>query len=271
MSQFSRRFWADYTSKDFAALPRERLIAVLPVGAIEQHGPHLPLKVDSAILDALISACVPKLPADLPLLFLPSAPIGKSDEHIDFPGTLTLSAATLTALWTELGDSVARAGVRKLILLNSHGGQLSVMDIVARDLRIRHRMLAVSANWFTLGLPQGLFSERDQRFGIHGGDLETSLMLAIDAANVNAAEAADFDSRNEALARTNRHLGVGPGGRIGWLTQELNVHGAVGEAHKASAEKGRRTLAFVVDRLIELFIEVDRFPMDQLDRAPAWR
>ena len=130
------RFWADYTARDFAALDRGQLIAVLPVGAIEQHGPHLPLSVDQAILDGMIAATVPLISPDCPALFLPALPVGKSNEHSAWPGTLTFSVQTLISMWSEIGDCVAAAGVRKLVLLNSHGGQVSVMDIVARDLRV---------------------------------------------------------------------------------------------------------------------------------------
>lgn len=131
MPKMHSRFWSDYTSESFASLPRERLIAVLPVGAVEQHGPHMPMSTDHATIDAVVSATAPLLPAELPVLFLPTLPYGKSNEHARYPGTLTLSAHTLIDLWMDIGDSVARSGVRKLVLFNSHGGQMSVMDIVA--------------------------------------------------------------------------------------------------------------------------------------------
>ncbi len=169
------RFWADFTARDFAALERENLIAVLPIGATEQHGPHLPLSVDRAILDGIMAAAVPQIPETLPALFLPTMPVGKSNEHNAWPGTLTVSAQTLISLLMEIGDSVAAAGVRKLVILNSHGGQIAPMDIAARDLRVKHRMLTLAANWFAHGVPDGLFPEYERRFGIHAGDMETSV------------------------------------------------------------------------------------------------
>src|SRR3954471_15544799 len=133
------RFWADLSTRDFARVQAAgaaaQTVAVLPVAAIEQHGPHLPVSVDTTLVDGVIAASLPHIPADLPVLFLPTQQVGKSNEHMRFPGTLTLSAETLIRLWTEIGESVARAGVRKLVLFNSHGGQVSIMDIVARDLR----------------------------------------------------------------------------------------------------------------------------------------
>jgi creatinine amidohydrolase/Fe(II)-dependent formamide hydrolase-like protein len=156
-------------------------VAVLPVAAIEQHGPHLPVSVDTSLVEGVIQAALPHLADSLPVLFLPTQQVGKSNEHIRYPGTLTLSAQTLVSVWMELGACVARAGIKKLVLFNSHGGQVSVMDIVARDLRTAHDLIVFSSNWFTLPLGEevmNLFTPAEHRFGIHAGDMETSMMLA---------------------------------------------------------------------------------------------
>jgi creatinine amidohydrolase len=260
------RFWADYTARDFAGLPRERLIAVLPVGATEQHGPHLPLRVDQAILDGILAATLPLIPADLPALILPTLPVGKSDEHSAFPGTLTFSAATLMAMWSDIGDSVARAGVRKLVILNSHGGQIAPMDIVARDLRIRHRMLVVAANWFAMGLPEGLFSAEEMRFGIHAGDMETSVMRALHPDLVQMDQARDFRPLVADLG--TQHLGLTPAGKLGWMAQDLHPAGACGNAALATAEKGRMVIDHAARQIVTLLGEIDRMPLDQLDQRP---
>ncbi len=262
------RFWADYTAREFAALDRPNLIAVLPVGAIEQHGPHLPLSVDQAIVEGVVAATLPHLSDDCPALFLPTLPVGKSDEHSRWPGTLTLSAATLIAMWTEIGDSVAAAGVRKLVLLNSHGGQMAALDIVVRDLRIRHGMLAVAANWFGMGLPKGLFPADEERFGLHAGDMETSVMLALQSQNVDMAQARDFHPWVADLAQANRHLGLGPGGRIGWQAQDMNPAGACGNAAAATAEKGRAVLDHAGREVARLLDEVQRFSIDAFAGMP---
>ena len=158
------RFWADLSTRDFAALKAsgqaEQVVAVLPVAAIEQHGPHLPLSVDATLLQGVIDAALPQLPAELPVLFLPPQNVGLSPEHIRFPGTLTLSPATVIALWTEIGECVARAGIQKLLLFNGHGGQVSVMDIVARELRTRCDLIVYSASWFSLPLPDAVAGAR---------------------------------------------------------------------------------------------------------------
>ncbi len=260
------RFWADYTARDFAALPRDRLIAVLPVGAVEQHGPHLPLSVDQAILDGILAATVPLIPADLPALILPTLPVGKSDEHSAYPGTLTFSATTLMAMWTDIGDSVARAGVRKLVILNSHGGQIAPMDIVARDLRIRHKMLVVAANWFAMGLPEALFPAEELRFGIHAGDMETSVMRALHPDLVQMDRARDF--RPSVADLGTRHLGLTPAGKLAWMAQDLHPAGAAGNASLATAEKGRAVIDHAARQIVTLLAEVHALPLDPLDRQP---
>ena len=259
------RFWAHYTARDFAALDRSSLIAVLPVGAIEQHGPHLPLSVDQAILDGIIAATVPLIPDDCPALFLPTLPVGKSNEHSEWPGTLTLSAQTLMAMWTEIGDSVAAAGVRKLVLLNSHGGQIAPMDIVARDLRVKHKLLTVSASWFAMGTPQGLLTPEEERFGIHGGDLETSVMLALHPDHVQMDHARNFHPAIADIMRDNRHLGLTNAGKLGWQAQDMNSAGVCGDATRATPAKGRAFIDHAARQIVNLLEEVQRMPLSFLD------
>jgi len=259
-----RRFWADYATCDLARMERASLVAVLPVAAIEQHGPHLPLSTDRDILDGLIAATVPKLPDDLPALFLPTQSVGKSDEHARFPGTLTLGAATLIAAWTEIGASVAAAGVRKLVILNSHGGQVAIVDVVARSLRIAHDMVVVGANWAALGLPEGLVSEHERRHGIHAGEMETAMMLALHPDKVAMERARTFESLSERLERNFSHIGIAPGARLGWQAQDLNPAGAVGDAAAATAEAGRAIIDHVSDAIVALLADVHRFPVSLL-------
>lgn len=263
--RLKHRFWADYTARDFMALDRSRLIAVLPVGAVEQHGPHLPLSVDRDILNGIVAAAVPLIPDDCPALFLPTCPVGKSNEHSAWPGTLTLSAATLMAMWSEIGASVAAAGVKKLVLLNSHGGQIAPMDIVARDLRVKHGLLTVAANWFGMGLPVGMISEREERFGIHAGEVETSMMLAVKPHLVEMAHARDFPARQAELTGL---LGLSPAGKLGWQMQDLNAAGACGNAAAATVQKGVALVDHAARQLVALLREVQNLPEDWLDTPP---
>lgn len=269
------RFWADLTTRDFAQLRTgdavEEVVAVLPVAAIEQHGPHLPLCVDTTLVEGIIAAALPQLPEDLPVLFLPTQQVGRSIEHIRFPGTLTLSAETIIRVWTEIGESVARAGVRKLVLFNSHGGQVSVMDIVARDLRSRSELMVFSVNWFNLPLGEavdGLFTPQENRFGIHAGDVETSMMLALRPQTVDMGQARDFRSSSQDRAEKFGILGNGHSAKLGWQMQDYNPMGAAGDATLATADKGRAVVEAAGRQLALLLQEVAQVPLSTLVARP---
>ena len=269
------RFWADLTTRDFAQLRTvgavEEVVAVLPVAAIEQHGPHLPLSVDTTLVEGIVTAALPELPEDLPVLFLPTQQVGRSIEHIRFPGTLTLSAETIIRLWTEIGESVARAGVRKLVLFNSHGGQVSVMDIVARDLRSRSELMVFSVNWFNLPLGEevdGLFTQEENRFGIHAGDVETSMMLALRPQSVDMEQAREFRSTSQDRAEQFDILGNGRSAKLGWQMQDYNPMGAAGDATLATADKGRAVVEAAGRQLALLLQEVAQVPLSTLVARP---
>ncbi len=271
------RFWADLKSPDFSRLDLARCIAVLPVAAIEQHGPHLPLNVDATLVDGVIAAALPHLPAGLPVLFLPTQSVGLSPEHTRFAGTLTLKAETVIRLWTELAESVAQTGIKKLVLLNSHGGQVGLLDVVARDLRARLGMLAYSVNSFNLPLPgekseslADLFSAHEHRFGIHAGEIETSMMLALKPGQVDMAKAQNFHSSSQDRAEKFSLLGDGRSAKLGWQMQDYNPHGAVGNAAAATAEKGHALLAAMGCSLARLLAEIDQLPADTLRNTTAF-
>ena len=269
------KFWADLTSRHFSALASSTLIdqavAVLPVAAIEQHGPHLPVSVDTTLVNGVIEASLPHLPGALPVLFMPTQQVGKSNEHIRFPGTLTLSAQTLIAVWMELGACVARAGIKKLVLLNSHGGQMGVMDIVARDLRAAHDLIVFSSNWYTLPLGDevmNLFTPQEHRFGIHAGDMETSMMLALREKYVDMAHAQHFHTQAEERAKTHPLLGNGNAAKLGWQVQDYNPYGAAGDATRATAAKGHAVINAAGLQLARLLQEVSSLPLSTLNPSP---
>jgi creatinine amidohydrolase len=244
---------------------------VLPVAAIEQHGPHLPVSVDATLVDGIVAASLPHLGADLPVLFLPTQQVGKSNEHVRFPGTLTLSAETVIRIWTEIGESVARAGVRKLVLFNAHGGQVSIMDIVARELRTRCDLIVYSTNWYTLPLGAGVtgqFSAEEHRFGVHAGDMETSMKLALRPQYVDMAQARDFKSTSQERAAKFPILGNGTSAKFGWQMQDYNAMGAAGNATLATAEKGRTVVEAAGRQLALLLDEVARLPLSTLVDGP---
>ncbi|MBD9527096.1 creatininase family protein [Paracoccus sp. PAR01] len=265
-----KRYWADHSSLEFSQLDRSRLIAVLPLGAIEQHGPHLPMSVDTCSVDGICTRLARDLPAESPVVFLPTQAVTKSNEHLAFPGTLTLSPETLIRVWTEIGACVARAGVRKLVLLNGHGGNVPAMDIVARELRVSQQMMVFSLNWYAAGMPEGLYSPVELGHGIHAGDMETSVMLALDPDNVRMDRARNFRSRLQDLRETHPSIALSGPARPGWMIHDLNPAGACGEAHLASADKGHATLDHATGRLIDIFHDIDRTPLSWLDASPEW-
>src|SRR5260370_4270659 len=173
-----KRDWLEMTWQACAGAAPARWLAVLPWAAVEQQGPHLPLGVDSYIADAYLKQVREMLPEDLPVTFLPAQRVGISTEHLAYSGTLSLSAQTAVAAWTELGESVARAGLRKLVLVTSHGGNVASMELVARDLRARYGMLAVTVGWHRFGYPDGAFSGEERKHGLHARAIETALILA---------------------------------------------------------------------------------------------
>ena len=271
------RFWSQLKSPDFTGLDLARCIAVLPVAATEQHGPHLPLNVDATLVEGVVEAALPHLPAAQPILFLPTQAVGFSPEHTRFAGTLTLKAETVIRLWTELAESVAQTGVKKLVLLNSHGGQVGLLDVVARDLRARLGMLVYSVNWFNLPLKDEsgasvseLFSAHEHRFGIHAGEIETSMMLALKPDQVDMTKAQDFRSTSQDRAERFSLLGDGRSAKLAWQMQDYNPHGAVGNAAAATAEKGRALLGAAGRSLAQVLVEIDQLPPGTLSDTTAF-
>lgn len=265
------RFWQDLSTTDFAGLPRERAIAVLPVAAIEQHGPHLPLSVDTDLAHGIIDATLPHLSADSPALFLPVQAIGYSPEHTAFGGTLTLKAETVIRLWTDVAESVFASGVRKLLIFNTHGGNVGLLDVVARDLRTRLGMLVYTSSWFNLPLHTDKgedvntrFSAEEHRFGVHGGQVETAMMLALKPDRVDMGAAQDFHSTSKDRAARYPILGNGRSAKMAWAAQDYNPAGAMGNAALASAEDGRALIEAAGRGLARLLTEMDELPAPPL-------
>jgi creatinine amidohydrolase len=264
----SSKYWSDWSWRDFAVADMSRYIAVLPVAATEQHGPHLPVGVDNYINQGHLDRAVKLTPDDMPVLYLPIQAIGKSNEHIEFPGTLTFSHETLIRAWTEIGDSVVRAGVRKLVFVNSHGGNVPVIDIVARELRVKHRMLAVHAAWSRFGAPEGMYSAEERAHGIHGGDMETSLMLAFRPQTVRMDKAENFASAAIGIEKEMKRLRVTQPIGFGWMASDLTAAGPAGDASKATVEKGEASADYAAAAFIDLLRDVLAFDLDRLKPGP---
>lgn len=269
------RHWADLATSEFADLPPGRTIAVLPVAAVEQHGPHLPLSVDADLAQGIVQACLPHLPSTLPTLFLPVQAVGFSPEHQGFAGTLSLRAETVIRLWTEVAESVAASGVRKLLIFNTHGGQVGLLDVVGRDLRARLGMLVYTTSWFQWPLldAQGQdlmaqISAEEQRFGIHAGQVETAMMLALHPERVRLDRAQHFPSQAQTRAPNFALLGNGRSAKLAWQMQDYNPQGAVGNAAGARAEWGHALVQAAGRALAQLLVEIDHLPADTL-RPPS--
>ncbi len=262
------RYWAEMVWTDFKAEDMADVVAVLPVAAVEQHGPHLPLGVDFFLMQGYLDRVAERLPEDLPVLFLPVQAIGTSIEHSDFPGTLSLSAPTLIRMLSEIGECVHRAGCRKLVLLNAHGGNVALIDSVAHDLRARLAMFVVMASWHRFGYPDGLFSAEELAHGIHAGDIETSLMLSFRPDLVRSEAAENFASESMALESDFIWLRAGRPTGFGWMAQDLSACGAMGNAAAASAEKGEASADYGVTAFIELLQDVEAFDLARLGAAP---
>jgi creatinine amidohydrolase len=247
--------WEALTTNDYRE--GELSVALLPVAAIEQHGPHLPLGTDAFICDGVIDAAARFLNPDTRVWRLPTQRIGVSPEHASFPGTLSMEPEVALASWHAIGDSVARAGLTRLVIFNSHGGQPGVVDQLALRLRRSHGMLVARANIFGLGLPDGAVDATEARFGLHGGLVETSLMRVLRPDLVRMELARNFRSRDEDIAEASGMLSAeGAGIGIGWLAEDLNPAGVTGDAAAATSELGGRILDHLGTGLARLLEDV---------------
>ena len=265
---FPTKFWAEMTWTDFRDGDMGSAIAVLPVAATEQHGPHLPVGVDTFIMEGYLRAAVARLPDDLPALVLPVQAIGKSNEHLEFPGTLTFSAETVIRAWREIGESVHRAGVRKLVIVNSHGGNIPPLDIVARELRVRLGMLVVVVSWSRFGFPDGLYGPDEKVHGIHAGEAENSLMMAFRPELVRHDAVRNFVPTSIAIAEEFAHLRVTQPIGFGWMAQDVGPDGAMGDAASGTAAKGEASREHGAAAFIALLRDVQRFDVARLARGP---
>lgn len=252
-------YWADQKASVFKDLPAD-LVAVLPVGAIEQHGPHLPVSVDRDLVEAVLDRALPLLSPNQNLLILPMLAISKSGEHGRHPGTLSLSADTLLATLRDIGASVARAGVQRLVFLNGHGGNTAALDIAARDLRIEHNMIVATCTWFGFAEWEGVVPSEALSYDLHAGDSETSPMLAIKPNLVDMSLAENFMPAMQDWEKSNRFIGLtGQAARPGWIIDDLNPKGACGDASAATVEKGEKLLTTAARHFVEFLSEFSSF------------
>lgn len=263
--------WSELTAPELAALVERDPVVVLPVAAIEQHGPHLPLSTDVDIGAGLLRAALERIGDEVPVLVLPTEAIGASPEHGGWAATLDRGPEALRAQLLETGRSLARAGVRRLVLHNSHGGNKAVLDQVALDLRRNYGLLVVKAHWFRFPRPDlpGIPSEEWDR-GLHGGAIETAMMMHLHPERVRAEYVADFRSLEVELEQSMRVLRPEGAASFAWLADDLNPRGAIGDARLATAELGRRLVDHFGAVLADVLRDAFDFDLERLSaRTPG--
>ncbi|WP_086995307.1 creatininase family protein [Rhizobium sullae] len=256
----------NFADNDAALSPEDRRnwIAVLPLGAHEQHGPHLPFETDTLIAEGIVERLKATLPSALPVTFLPAEPIGYSMEHMDVDGTKTLTCCEAIHRWLGIAGMLHDLGIRKLMMLNAHGGNSPLMTIVATEARVKFNMLAVATSWTRFGVPEDVISAQNKAIDIHGGDIETSVMLALHPGKVAISEARNFTSQQSEFIARFKHLRAYGPHAFGWKMSDLNARGAAGNAAAATVEKGEALIAHAVKGLVELLQDVDAFDTEVL-------
>jgi creatinine amidohydrolase len=258
------RFFPYLSWTDIQAMPdKENVVIIQPVGAIEQHGPHLPLIVDAAIGVGVLGKALAKLDSNIPAYALPSINYGKSNEHWHFPGTITLSTETLTAIIMEVGESIYRAGFRKLVLMNSHGGQPQVMQMAARDLHVKYGDFSVFPlfTWRVPNITKELLTPKEAKLGMHAGDAETSLMLALLPEQVKLDKVVAEYPPEQPQSTLLSWEGQLP---VAWVTKDISKSGVIGDATTATKEKGDRILESLCDGWVQVILDIYHFQPPQI-------
>ena len=251
---------------DLANSDTSEWIAVLPLGAHEQHGPHLPFETDAIIADGIACRLAGAIDPEVPVTFLPTERIGYSIEHMDVEGTQSLSYDEAIEKWIGIGERLFALGIRKMLLLNAHGGNSPLMTIVATELRVRFSMLCVATAWTRFLIPGDVFTHEEKAFGIHGGDIETSVMLALAPETVDMGKAEDFGSFQSELADTTKYLRAYGQHAFGWKMRDLNPKGVTGNASIATAAKGEALILQALHGLSELLVDMHEFDLSHFDR-----
>lgn len=258
------RYWRNLKTTDFGGIDRERCVVILPLAAIEQHGPHLPLDVDLRINEGILSGVASTAPENLSFLILPSQSVGYSAEHEAFSGTLSLTPGALIENWTSLIGQAAALGFRRFLLFNSHGGNSDLMRVTARELRVDLNVLAVAASWYRMVKLDAFTGAAELEHGIHGGTIETSVMLHLNPDAVDMSKAESFTSHAVKIAEENHHLSATGNVQFGWMAQDLHPSGAVGDAAAATAKAGEEIVSAAVQSVIELLSEIASFDLSTL-------
>lgn len=249
--------WENLTTNEIAEMDKTRSLVILPLAATEQHGAHLPVGTDAIILQELIDRLIAKVDIeDYNVIFAPLLPIGKSNEHMGFSGTITFTTQTYYSLIHDVVKSIFMSGFKKLVLFNSHGGNTDMLNMISRDLRIEFGIeIFVFDWWFTPFWSEGLKDIKESgKYGVfHACELETSLMLAIRPETVHM-ELAINEGPDENLDSDNYTI-LGPY-IVGWETSDITESGVIGEPSYATVEKGQKLFDYAIKKLNNILIEI---------------
>jgi creatinine amidohydrolase len=256
------KYWKDIISKDMEEMDKENAVVLLPISAIEQHGSHLPVGTDSIILEALLAEFVKEKDFEVgSVLVAPQLYVGKSNEHMGFCGTLTLTAKTLYSVIEELTASIVKSGFKRIILTNSHGGNTDLLNLIARDLRITYGIAVYVFDWWFTNFWADILKEEKQSqspYGVfHACELETSLVLAIAPETVNKDRI--VDETPDEMFQDEDYISLFGPINIGWKTKDVTKSGVIGTPSLATAAKGEKFMSFAVDKLAAIVSEVLRF------------
>ena len=250
------RRYEDLTGPEIATEISSSSILLLPVGAVEQHGPHLPLSVDHVIAHETATAVVDECGDELDVWQLPTISISKSSEHAWSPGTLYLSPETLLAMLRDIGRSITPTGAERLVLLNGHGGNTTLLETALRELRLEFGLKTFLMHPALPTAYGGSSTENELGMGIHGGLDETSVFMHLRPDQVQLEKAARRVP--EALDK-NTHVKFGGSVSFGWLSNDFNPDGYIGDPTGATAERGKQLFERSIATLSEAMEEVKTF------------
>lgn len=242
-----------------ADIPKEGALVVLPIGAVEQHGPHLPVFTDTLISEVMLTEAFERLPEDANIWLLPAVPYGKSTEHLGHPGTISLSATTLMAVILDIAKSLGRSGFRRLALVNTHGGNADLLGMMAREVRIETGLAVFRLDPGGLGSADAWLTPEEKQFGIHGGDMETSVVMAALPHWVNMRLA----PREVPNYPASPYLQLRSRG-FAWVMNDLSASGVSGDATTASIEKGLKMISKFGEHIAEALLTFASFDMESL-------
>jgi creatinine amidohydrolase len=257
--------WIDHTSSELKALATQPTVAILPLGATEQHGPHLPVGVDTFLVEAFIQKAMEHMQNHDPVVVLPTLQVGVSIEHLNFPGTMSLSPELGLGWCKSVGQALTQCGVKRLLMMNAHGGNVGLMDLAGREIRYQNEVHVFHTSWYQLvepGFLEGLWPSHELRFGIHGGAAETSLMMAMKPNLVSAKALNRHPSQAQDKAQRFPILGDGRSVKQSWLAEDYSATGVMGDASLATAEAGQALWCHVGKRLAQVIQELMTQPAE---------